>query len=148
MISKSLTVWINQPITQYKVLNLLQVPYHLKISFNSRKHAYGSYYFVTSSMRLRDHGEAVIEFICFNKWNEAKPRWTSWCWVNPNINEWYYSCRLGSAAFKLAETYWLRVRTWLQIPKFVCLDSCGDSTTFYGAVHASMSQIYTLKNII
>ena len=130
MFSRSLTVWINQSITQYKVLNLLQVPYHLKISFNSRKHAYGSYYFVTSSMRLRDHGEAVIEFICFNKWNEAKPRYEAKLPLRKlslrcrqhRIKR-ILSRRVGSAAFKPAEKWCRGLHSGLKTPKFVCLDS-------------------------
>ena len=68
-------MWINQSITRYKVLNLLLGPLPLKISFNFRKHAFGSYFFCYEIIRVkRDRGEAAIEFICFNKWNEAKPR--------------------------------------------------------------------------
>ena len=128
MFLKSLTAWINQTITQYKVLNLVKVPYLLKKSSNLKTKL------VSLSVATRSYEITT------------KPRWTSWCWVNPNINEWYYSCRLGSAAFKLAETYWLRVNTWLQIPFLCCLDSW-DSATIYDSVHALKCQICTLKNI-
>jgi hypothetical protein len=50
-------------------------PLPLKISFNFRKHAFGSYFFCYEIIRVkRDRGEAAIEFICFNKWYEAKLR--------------------------------------------------------------------------
>ena len=72
---RSLTVQTNQSITRYKVLNLLLGPLPLKISFNFRKHAFGSYFFCYEIIRVkRDRGEAAIEFICFNKWYEAKLR--------------------------------------------------------------------------
>jgi hypothetical protein len=79
-------------------------PLPLKISFNFRKHAFGSYFFCYEIIRVkRDRGEAAIEFICFNKWYEAKLRKKLRCNVS-NIASRVCSCRVGSATFKPAQT--------------------------------------------
>ena len=112
--SKSLTAWINQTITQYKVLNLVKVPYLLKKSSNLKTKL------ISLSVATRSY--------------------------EITTKSWYYSCRLGSAAFKLAETYWLRVRTWLQILKFVCLDSMGLHNILWLCARFKMPNLHFKKH--
>ena len=76
LLLRPLTVWINQSISKYKVLNLLQGPLTLKdkFKFENQTGTSISYNKIRCDYEIaRDRDEVVIEFSCVSNWNEAQP---------------------------------------------------------------------------